>query len=116
MPDLLLECPNCGKFGHINEDQSQFCAICQECFLHHTTKCPNLPPCKACGQKGHTLKDCPDLNPKTDMIHQRIDQNSMPNKSVQSTASSQQKNTGTCINDHILQISLKLKMSNLSHF
>ena len=77
--------------------------------------CP-FAKCRKCGQKGHTLKDCPDLNPKTDMIPQRIDQNSLPNKSVQSTASSQQKNTGTCIIDHILQIDIKLKMSNLSHF
>ena len=45
-------------------DSKEQCDLCQEYGSHSTKDCPSII-CIACGQKGHTQKNCPRLvNPE----------------------------------------------------
>ena len=55
-----------------NMDEN-YCFMCQESNIGHTTKtCPQVK-CRNCDQKGHTLRMCPKLNPDPDESTQKLD-------------------------------------------
>ena len=73
--------------------EENYCFLCQEpknVVGHITELCPNAK-CRKCGQKGHTLKNCPDLNIKTDERSRKLDQDPWKT-SMQNSISSQVKN------------------------
>merc|ERR1711874_128493 len=59
---LELELPEDSE--NMNEN---YCFVCQEAksVIGHTTESCLQIRCKTCGQRGHTVRNCPDFNPKT---------------------------------------------------
>ena len=46
--------------------EDEYCFLCQKpksIINHITESCPNVK-CRACGQKGHTIRTCPELDSK----------------------------------------------------
>ena len=64
--------------------EENYCFQCQEpktVVGHATESCPKVK-CRTCGQKGHTVRNCPHLDPRNDEKSKKLDPFEKMKKSV----------------------------------